>query len=1383
MSIDTGKISPENQDLELGADLLTLDETQGLHDSEAVSLVKSILEEKLRWLEGVDENTPLQEKWRIIADEQIEALWYIRLRIKAFGQNTVPAGLATELSLMGHATLAAIGFAMSTEQDPGRRAEIARDCVWSAAEKGVGRTLLDSAASDQMIVVVPEQQAEPMVASEIIEPYAMLLFALDDEVEKGDIAVPIHALASATYDQQLAFCKTFIFANNAQMLFRNSEFFKDKERLVSDLIMDYETMVNSTTKDFVTELIHTGNVDAGAVAQGLLSKNISVQYIADFITHEDIPLDNQKDIFVELVTHRQDYEIDRISALVKGAVGAAELELVLQKENITGYLIQRCLECFTDLPAGTLERLIEAKSLNYINFELMQGVFDQNDLNAYFEHASQSEPKVGYNISEVIANPDIFSCVPRQDIVNIAIKKNAVFQLLEHIDKYTDGSDVALLQHILKHSHTSTGIALAFKQGKLPKISLSDLSELLSSEESGFDGLWELAPFMDKDQQGEILKKYSGSIKYLSGINKSLFSNFDKFEPRELVGLLKHYHYEALIAQFHREIYATGEYSMAEILALIADDDAALNEFAFEVQKIEDLSKEELEQVLQLLAANNKSHALAEMFINMAQKGVDVEPAYDVIKMNSYALSRLFHNIVKSSASVMDMQRIDDDVLALCSLYDIGQIYTDMTPEMQDAFFDRCFSQRDAEASNALIGASDYIEHKKIADYCLARNWQRPLIGLAAKIRGIINDPFWTANDEPQEVIVDYVPYEQALAKGMYAYLLAGHDEYRALGLPIKSEEELLSAIIVQDDMSSIAMLIDECGSKLPYNKELFDYLVSKNAIGMLYQKLTKFDRSYFNEELFKSFSVEYSALFIEIYRYSGLSIPWVEKAKQVYGEYCTSSILAYGMVDIMQASSIDDLNEKWKELGITQVGRDGVNQIPIVMAEIRGRLLEGEGDSSWLADLLADNPYAASYAKMLFRIETSEWGSRNDEEWSSIVQTLRLPKRPLPQGFVESDEVFIHNAGFEPGKKVTIDEDIKDVFNSLQSALAESLNIADEGSNHALAEQIRRLMYAKRVALEQKKRALQDSDSPAVKGIDIQVTKITQLLEKLDKSDLAESLFAEMSAIAALKIKQVEPLLVKLTLARAFALKDEALNGARMRLKAAELAQVQPSPDAISDLQKFLGHITDQEVASNYFTKQEDVTTFKKLTSLDSIRTFMQKLQSADRSGTSTVRFVPSRGLLLEASGHIGDACWASKYESIGEQFPDITAVSFIKYPGKKAERVVGSCLLIETQDLETGEDIVIIRGLNPIQNYVQSVNIEEFYTKFVDYVKKIAGGRRVAIVVDRNKISGQALTNRPALFDYIDSIVAQQRPIKVPKDTTFNNYELSSAHPVYYV
>lgn len=1379
MTIDTGNKSPENQDLELGADLLTFDDVEGLHDSGTLDLVKSILEEKLRWLEDVDEGTPLQEKWRKIVDEQIEALWYIRLRIKAFGQDAAPASLAAELSMMAHATLTAIGLAMSTEQDPSQRLEIARDCVWLAAEKGVGRTLLDSAASNQKIVIVSERQADPIVPSDIVEPYAMLLFVLDDEVEKRDIAVPVHALESATYDQQLSFCKTFIHANNSQMLLRNSEFIKDRERLVADLIMDSETMISSTTPDFVTSLIDTGNVDAGAVVKGLLSKGVSIDYIADFITQKDIPKVDQKEIFVYLVTHAQEYMLDRIGTLVKGAVGAAELELLLQKENVTGYIIEKCLGCFTGLPAGTLERLIEAKGLYSINFDSLQGVFDQRDVQAYFENASQSQPKLGYNMGQVIANPDLFSCVPKEEIINIAIKNNATYQLVEHIDKYTDGSDVTLLRNILKHSYYSTDIAIAFMQGKLPSISLNELCELLSSEESGFDGLWELAPFMDKDQQEAILKKYAGSTKYLSASHRKLFDNFDKFEPRELVDMLKHYHLEFLIALFHREIYATGDFSMAEILGLIADDDTALREFGFEVQNTQDLSKEDLEQILQLLIVNNMSHALAEMFIKIAEQGIDVEPAYEVIKTNSYALSRLFHNIVKNSASVIDMQRIDRDVLALCTLYDIGQIYTDMTPEMQDAFLGRCFLQRDLEASNALNGASDYIGHKRIVDYCLTYNWQRPLIRLAANK----NDAFRWIDDESKEEIVDFVPYEQALAKGMYAYLLAGNDQYKVLGIPIQSEEELLSTIIAQDDLPSITMLIEECESRLPYNKELFDYLVSKNAIGILYQQLTKFDRSYFNEQMFKSFSTEHSSLFVEIYRYSGLSIPWIEKAKQIFGEYCTSSILAYGMIDVMQASSIDELDDRWKELGITQVDREGVNQIPTIMAEIRRRLLDGAGDPLQLADLLVDNPYAASYAKMLFRIDTSQWGNHSDEEWSSIVQTLRLPKRPLPEDFVESGELFIHKAGFEPGEKVTIDKDVQDVFHALQSALAESLNIAGEESNYTLADQIRRLLYAKRSALEQKKKALQDSDSPAVKGIDIQVTKITQVLEKLDRSNLVESLFTEMSAIAALKIKQVEPLLVKLTLARAFALKEEALNGARMRLKAAELAQAEPSPKAISDLQEFLGHITDPEIASNYFAKNEDITTFKKLTSLDSIRTFMQKLQSAERSGTSTVRFVPSRGLLLEASGHIGDACWASKYESIGEDFPNISAISFVKYPGKKAERVVGACLLIETQDLDSGEDIVIIRGLNPIQNYIQSVDIKEFYTQFVDYVKKIAGGRRVAIIVDRNKISGQALTNRPALFDYIDSVVDQQHPIKVPKDTTFNNYELSSEHPVYYV
>ena len=168
---------------------------------------------------------------------------------------------------------------------------------------------------------------------------------------------------------------------------------------------------------------------------------------------------------------------------------------------------------------------------------------------------------------------------------------------------------------------------------------------------------------------------------------------------------------------------------------------------------------------------------------------------------------------------------------------------------------------------------------------------------------------------------------------------------------------------------------------------------------------------------------------------------------------------------------------------------------------------------------------------------------------------------------------------------------------------------------------------------------------------------------------------------------------------------------------------------------------------------------------------------QKAERLGTTTLQFIPTRGILMEMSGQIADACWADKYDSLAEDFPNFTSLMIKARPGKKNERIVGAAMLIETHDNQTGDNVLLVRGLNPTENYIHKIDVGEFYNAIVDYVSKTAeaAGAKPAIVVDDH--SGGSTTNRPTLYGYIRAQQPTLPKVSVPRDETFfNTYDVSS-------
>lgn len=227
-------------------------------------------------------------------------------------------------------------------------------------------------------------------------------------------------------------------------------------------------------------------------------------------------------------------------------------------------------------------------------------------------------------------------------------------------------------------------------------------------------------------------------------------------------------------------------------------------------------------------------------------------------------------------------------------------------------------------------------------------------------------------------------------------------------------------------------------------------------------------------------------------------------------------------------------------------------------------------------------------------------------------------------------------------------------------------------------------------------------------------------------------------------------------------------------RLKS--LRPEEPTLEDVGLVRDFVDHTTNQEVFARYFSSRKSANKFRRMTSVMALEEAILRTQGVGVSSDSTpLQFVPTRGQLLELSGNIASACWAGRYPSVAEAMPNMTAVIMVRNPDDPARTAfAGASLLLETSS-EAGEPLLLVRGLNPIENYINHVSVADFYRKFMDWAQEIATARgcRLAIVIDHK---GGASTNRPVLFDHLTAERKKLKRIRIDSEnTTFNGYDVA--------
>ena len=277
--------------------------------------------------------------------------------------------------------------------------------------------------------------------------------------------------------------------------------------------------------------------------------------------------------------------------------------------------------------------------------------------------------------------------------------------------------------------------------------------------------------------------------------------------------------------------------------------------------------------------------------------------------------------------------------------------------------------------------------------------------------------------------------------------------------------------------------------------------------------------------------------------------------------------------------------------------------------------------------------------------------------------------------------------------------------------------------------------------------------------------------LELLDKSNLR--IYIE-KAIRLLG-KNLDDDIMKYLLGRELK-KNLILNGEYLNVKdplkptVEEINNIIALFDGILKVDSNLFKILDGWNLKSTKTKIKDVFNVKSLT--EQVKTMTE----ISKDKTTELTCVPTRNMLTEFSGHIADACWVNEYKSMLASFPNLTSVFFVKDKDKQTESIQGACLLFETKS-EDGEDLLIIRGLNPKETFINTLSAEDFYSKVTDYLKTIAErtNKRLAIVIDH--ING-ASTNREAILRMLYPKKVHLKSVRLldPDEVHFNTYDISN-------
>ncbi len=488
----------------------------------------------------------------------------------------------------------------------------------------------------------------------------------------------------------------------------------------------------------------------------------------------------------------------------------------------------------------------------------------------------------------------------------------------------------------------------------------------------------------------------------------------------------------------------------------------------------------------------------------------------------------------------------------------------------------------------------------------------------------------------------------------------------------------------------------------------------------------------------------------------------FVSKTEEIFGSF--ADLDSYLLIKKVGEGDDDII----KELKIKKGGNDGLREIREKISDFKNDVISEDFNPQYLLEEENRSVYLP-YFKKYIRFEESEWGDSDEDSLVNIIRQFldykgRGELKPLNPEFVRSEVLSIKKSDVEAREKYEFNEHFLKRFNVLINSIKESKKLYNE--KFPLSNLVKKIEEKRTTVVDELKEKYEGTPDPRAREA---INNKIKLLESINVRNVKS--FQDNFSILA-KVKEFNELLRQVVFLISFTKNKQSLN-----YNLDFINKDKPSLNDISWVLNFIDHITNQEVVGKYLTDHKASKSLREITSTKAISeemSLMQK-QGSDSGATTKLQFIPTRGILAEFSGDISDSCWTSKYDSVLKEFPNFTPIIIRQNPETKHERLAGAFMLIETKS-EEGRPLLVVRGLNPIENVINSVSVDDFYKKTIEYTRDLAKktGREVAIVIDNH--CGGAATNRPALYQYLESLSSRLEPVVLNSkdDTYFNDYDI---------
>lgn len=481
---------------------------------------------------------------------------------------------------------------------------------------------------------------------------------------------------------------------------------------------------------------------------------------------------------------------------------------------------------------------------------------------------------------------------------------------------------------------------------------------------------------------------------------------------------------------------------------------------------------------------------------------------------------------------------------------------------------------------------------------------------------------------------------------------------------------------------------------------------------------------------------------------------------------------------DLVEKSGMKSIDEVWPRLftefgndltkevidtlaqaGITKSGEAGIQQLRVLLTQLKHSILQEDFDVA----IVAHNPVLRDFVKGYLRIDEREWGTRSLKESISLYDEQKGKIKPLDEAVYQSSELLRIQTS-EVGKDFEYSEQFFSAFKTLNRDIDKARRLIENDTNKPFSNLVEHLNQEVGRVIDELQKSRQDLPEEKRGFIDERISRLEALnfrdLTKLDHN------LAELN-----KIPEAHRVVRQLIFTFAYSKSQ----GQNMYFPASDYTQ--PALSDITGTINFVDHIAYQETWAQYFKDKKSRNNFRQIASTRALEEELERMQKnmSGEIGSTVMQFVPTRGFLMEVSGSLADACWQDTNDDlIAVEHPNFTSVTFIQNPETKDERIAGAVMLIETESRD-GEKLLVIRGLNPLENVINRLSVADFYQKFTEYCKGIAerGGRKLAIVIDDH--SGGSATNRPVLFQYLRNLELRKVVLARDEDTTFNNYTIT--------